>query len=160
MKIAFFEIFNEIQNKEKKALEKMFPNEQVIFFNEKINKENVASVKDAEVISVFTNSAVDKNIIDALPKLKFVNTSSTGFDHIDTAYCAKKGIQVSNVPAYGSVTVAEFAFALLLNLSRKVEKANTSFERKTVLILPLCAALTCEAKLWVSSVLEKSGKML
>ena len=51
-----FEIFNEIQNKEKKALEKMFPNEQVIF-NKKINKENVASVKDADHLCFYQLSS-------------------------------------------------------------------------------------------------------
>ena len=124
MKIAFFEIFSEIRSKEKDALKKFFPNDSVSFFSEKLSQKNADSIKDAEIISVFTNSSVDKDIIDLLPNLKFINTTSTGFDHIDVNYCAKKGIKVSNVPAYGSVTVAEFTFALLLNLSRKVEKAN------------------------------------
>ncbi|MBI2627409.1 hydroxyacid dehydrogenase [Candidatus Nomurabacteria bacterium] len=129
MKIAFFEIFNEIQNKEREALKKLFPNNQVCFFTEKLSEANTDLVKDAEVVSVFTNSSIDQKIIDLLPSLKFVNTSSTGFDHIDVDYCAKKGIKVSNVPAYGSVTVAEFTFALLLNLSRKVEKANNQLRQ-------------------------------
>ena len=124
MKIAFFEIFSEILSKEKDALKKFFHNDSVSFFSEKLSQKNADSIKDAEIISVFTNSSVDKDIIDLLPNLKFINTTSTGFDHIDVNYCAKKGIKVSNVPAYGSVTVAEFTFALLLNLSRKVEKAN------------------------------------
>ncbi len=130
MRIAFFEIFNEIQEKEKKALEKLFPNDQVRFFTEKLSEENVASIKDVEIVSVFTNSLVDKNVIDSLPNLKFINTSSTGFDHIDISYCTTKGIKVSNVPAYGSVTVAEFVFALLLNLSRNVEKANNRLRQE------------------------------
>ncbi|KKP89381.1 hypothetical protein A2456_02140 [Candidatus Nomurabacteria bacterium RIFOXYC2_FULL_36_19] len=130
MKIVFFEIFNEIQDKEKKALEKLFPNDEVSFFIERLSEENVNSVKDAEIVSVFTNSSVNKKVIDSLPKLKFINTSSTGFEHIDTDYCARKGIKVSNVPAYGSVTVAEFVFALLLNLSRKVEKANNQLRQE------------------------------
>ncbi len=129
MQIAFFEIFNEIQNKEKENLKKLFPNDQVCFFTEKLSEASIDLAKDAEVVSVFTNSLIDKSIIDALPSLKFVNTNSTGFDHIDIDYCAKKGIKVSNVPAYGSVTVAEFTFALLLNLSRKVEKANNQLRQ-------------------------------
>ena len=39
--------------------------------------------KDADIISVFTNSIINKNVIDALPNLKFIATRSTGFDHID-----------------------------------------------------------------------------
>lgn len=59
-----------------------------------------------------------------MPNLKFIATRSTGFDHIDTEYAATKGIKVSNVPAYGSHTVAEYAFGLILNLSRKIIQAN------------------------------------
>ena len=123
MKIAFFEIFNEIIRGEKEILENFFLKEEILYFNEKLSLENVNSVKDAEIISVFTGSVVNKEIIDLLPNLKFINTSSTGFDHIDINYCREKGIKVSNVPAYGSVTVAEFTFALLLTLSRKIYDA-------------------------------------
>lgn len=43
-----------------------------------------------------------------------------GFDHIDTEYCKEKGISVSNVPTYGSYTVAEHTFALILAITRKL----------------------------------------
>lgn len=123
MKIAFFEIFNEIIKGEQEILEKFFTDQEVQYFKEKLSLKNVDLVKDVEVISVFTGSMVNKEIINLLPNLKFINTSSTGFDHIDIDYCKEKGIKVSNVPAYGSVTVAEFTFALLLALSRKIYDA-------------------------------------
>jgi len=124
MKIAFFEIFNEIIKGEKEILENSFLNDTTSYFNEKLSLENVDLIKEVEIISVFTGSLVNKDIIDLLPNLKFINTSTTGFDHIDINYCEKKGIKVSNVPSYGSITVAEFTFALLLGLSRKIVKAN------------------------------------
>lgn len=74
----------------------------------------------AEILSVFVGSHVDASVFDKFPNLKYVVTRSTGFDHIDIEEAKKRGIVVSNVPAYGSVTVAEFAFALLLTVSRKV----------------------------------------
>jgi len=123
MKIAFFEIFNEIIKGEQEVLEKFFKNDETLYFKEKLSLKNINLVKDVEIISVFTNSMVNKEIIDLLPNLKFINTSSTGFDHIDVDYCRTKGIKVSNVPAYGSITVAEFTFALLLTLSRKIYDA-------------------------------------
>jgi D-lactate dehydrogenase len=49
-----------------------------------------------------------------------IATRSTGTDHIDLEYCQKKGIEIKNVPDYGSSTVAEHTFALLLAISRKV----------------------------------------
>ncbi|HEX3095767.1 MAG TPA: NAD(P)-dependent oxidoreductase, partial [Patescibacteria group bacterium] len=88
-----------------------------------LTSKNAASAAAAEVVTVFVNSLVDKTTIDALKNCKLIVTRSTGFDHIDVAYANSKGITVCNVPAYGSRTVAEFVFALLLNLSRKVYKA-------------------------------------
>ncbi len=120
MKIIFFEV----PTVEQEMLKQFFPEDQVSFYQEKLTEENVALTKDAEVISIFINSMISSSIIDAIPTLKYITTRSTGFDHIDVAYARSKNILVSNVPAYGSSTVAEFAFALLLNLSRKVYLAN------------------------------------
>ncbi len=120
MKIIFFGL-----EKDKQAIFlDSFKDAGVSFFEEKLDENNVALAKDAEVISVFVNGTINKNVIDALPNLKFIATRSTGFDHIDYEYAASKGIKISNVPAYGSHTVAEFAFGLLLNLSRNIIKAN------------------------------------
>jgi len=119
MKIAFFEV----SKKEQEVLGKLLDGQDISFSEEKLTDATVGSVKDAEVISVFTNSIVSKEIIDALPNLKLINTSSTGFDHIDVDYCKHKGVKVSNVPAYGSVTVAEFTFGLILSLSRNIYDA-------------------------------------
>ena len=129
MKIAFFEVFNEIYNVEKEMLEKYFPNDEVVCLEEKLSMENVSSIGDAEVVSVFTVSLINKEIIDLLPNLKFINVSATGFDNIDTEYSKTRGIKISNVPAYGSNTVAEFTFALLLNLSRRISQANNQLRR-------------------------------
>lgn len=125
MKIAFFELFKS----EQEILEKFFPDYDISYSGEKITTENVNLYKEVEIISIFTNSVINKEVIDLLPKLKLVNTSSTGYDHIDVDYCNKKGIKVSNVPAYGAVTVAEFAFALILGLSRKIVKANSQLRQ-------------------------------
>jgi len=75
---------------------------------------------DAQILSVFAFSTVTKEVLTKFPKLKFITTRSTGFDHIDLSYCKEKGIIVSNVPSYGVHTVAEHTFALLLSLSRKI----------------------------------------
>ncbi len=120
MKISFFEIAKE----EQPFFAQSFSGTEVSFYEEKLNEETVLSAKDAEIVSVFINSVVNKSIIDSLPNLKFITTRSTGFEHIDLEYCATKGIRVSNVPAYGPHTVAEFAFSLILNLSRNVVSAN------------------------------------
>jgi D-lactate dehydrogenase len=120
MKIAFFEV----PKLEQEIFLNYFNGQEVVFYEEKLELENIELAKDADVVSVFVNSEIKKEIIDLLPNLKYLTTRSTGFDHIDIEYCKSKNIKVSNVPAYGSHTVAEFAFGLLLNLSRKVDDAH------------------------------------
>ncbi|HPS21326.1 MAG TPA: NAD(P)-dependent oxidoreductase [Candidatus Paceibacterota bacterium] len=119
MKIVFFEV----PKSEQEIFLNYFKDQDVILYEDKLEIENINLAKDADIISVFVNSEVNKNIIDSLPNLKYITTRSTGFDHIDIDYCKTKNIKVSSVPAYGSHTVAEFAFALLLNLSRKIYDA-------------------------------------
>ena len=73
-----------------------------------------------ECLCVFVTSHVGKDEMEKCPALKLIATRSTGYDHIDTAVAKERGISVATVPFYGENTVAEFAFALLLTISRKV----------------------------------------
>jgi len=77
-----------------------------------------------EILSVFINSKITSDALDALPALKLIATRSTGYDHIDTEYCRARGVTISNVPVYGDNTVAEHTFALILALSRKVIQSH------------------------------------
>jgi len=79
-----------------------------------------AADPDAEALCVFVSSPVGVAEMDRFPKLKLITTRSTGFDHIDRAEAARRGVAVASVPGYGAPTVAEFAFALILTLSRKI----------------------------------------
>lgn len=96
---------------------------QADLFEEALTLENVARFQDYKVISTFINSQLSKEIIDSLPQLKLLATRSTGFDHIDLKACQDRGILVANVPSYGSHTVAEYTFGLLLCLLRKIYDA-------------------------------------
>ncbi|MCB9358426.1 hydroxyacid dehydrogenase [Candidatus Woesearchaeota archaeon] len=119
MNIAFFETTPDAKAYMKKA----FPKDKLLFFEESFEAKHIAKVKDCEVISVFIHSTVSKDLVEMLPKLKLISTRSTGFDHIDVAYCKSKGIHVCNVPFYGENTVAEHTFALILALSRKIHQS-------------------------------------
>lgn len=119
MKTILFEVSQEEQEKFKKITEGL----EVTFVTERLSEENLELAKGADIISGFIETEIKKEQIDLLPNLKFITTRSTGYDHVDTAYAKTKNIKVANVPAYGSQTVAEFAFALLLSLSRKIYTA-------------------------------------
>lgn len=78
------------------------------------------SARDCEILSTFMSSVISKENLAKMPNLKLIATRSTGFDHVDLDEVRRRGIQVVNVPAYGEETVAEYAFALLLALSRRL----------------------------------------
>jgi len=84
----------------------------------------IETCKDAEVISTFITTKFTKEILSRLPSLKILCTRSVGYDHIDLAYCAERGIAVCNVPDYGSHVIAEHAFALLLSTLRHIQEGN------------------------------------
>lgn len=120
MKIVFFET----TDMEKEIFPSLVVGQDLVFIEEKLTPENITQAADADILSVFINSEINKEAIDSLPNLKYIVTRSTGYDHIDIQYAASKGIKVSNIPAYGSRTVAEFAFALILSLARKIFNAR------------------------------------
>jgi D-lactate dehydrogenase len=92
------------------------------FFDHELDGAHLPSSCDYEIVSVFVGSRVDKAVIDSFPSLKLITTRSTGFDHVDCAYAASKGIALGYVPSYGENTVAEFTMGLMLTLSRKLYK--------------------------------------
>lgn len=120
MQIAFFELEDWEQAELSKGL---FEAHTLFLSAEPLTARNLADVQGAEIISVFVYSSLNRAALENLPNLKFIATRSTGFDHIDLAYCHMRGIQVSNVPSYGENTVAEHTFALILALSRNIHKA-------------------------------------
>jgi glycerate dehydrogenase len=75
--------------------------------------------KDADII--LTNKVpLNNNTISQLPNLKMISVLATGYNVIDVKAASEKGIVVCNVPAYGTASVAQHTFALLLELSNGV----------------------------------------
>ena len=76
-------------------------------------------IGDAEV--VFTNKCpIRRAVIEACPQLRYISVLATGYNIVDGACAAEKGIPVSNVPTYGTAAVGQFAIALLLELCHHV----------------------------------------
>lgn len=69
---------------------------------------------------------VDKEMIDSLPKLKYIGLLATGSATVDCAYAKSKHITVCNIPGYATEAVAEWVFALLLEHVRSIEKAKAT----------------------------------
>ena len=100
------------------------PGEDVHFHEGPLSAFPDLSDADTTVLCVFIESKIGETEMKRFPALKLIATRSTGFDHVDLAAAKALGITVVNVPFYGENTVAEFTFALLLALSRRVIDAD------------------------------------
>lgn len=70
---------------------------------------------------VLTNKVViDKAVIQQLPALRYIGVTATGTNVVDLAAAREHSITVTNVPGYGTSSVAQLAFALLLELTHRV----------------------------------------
>jgi len=119
MKIAIFEI----EPWERDAFKGLEGEHEVVFDERQLDAELAEEFKDAEILSVFIYSGLEAEVLEKFDDLKFIASRSTGVDHIDADYCEKHGIKVASVPDYGSSTVAEHVFALLLAISHKIVEA-------------------------------------
>ncbi|MEP7252610.1 MAG: D-2-hydroxyacid dehydrogenase [Ginsengibacter sp.] len=85
--------------------------------------EVVERLQDAEI--VFTNkSPVNAETISNLSKLKYIGVLATGYNIVDIDAAKQKGVMVCNVPGYGTDSVVQLTFALLLELCLHVQEHN------------------------------------
>lgn len=83
---------------------------------------------DADIL-VTNKTQITKEIIDALPKLKYIAVLATGFNVVDCKAAREREISVSNIPAYSTDGVAQLVFALLLELTNNVALHSESVKR-------------------------------
>ena len=88
--------------------------------------------KDADIL-IINKVQLTRELIEQLPKLKFVSTLATGFNQIDGIALRERGISLSNIPAYSTNAVAQMVFAFILELTNQtaaytadVKKGNWS----------------------------------
>ena len=87
--------------------------------------EAIGRIGDAE-IAITNKTPLPAQVLDGCPNLKFIAVLATGYNVVDCTHAAKRGIPVSNVPAYGTQAVAQFAMALLLEICCQVALHNES----------------------------------
>jgi len=72
---------------------------------------------------------VDRAVIDAAKKLKYIARHGSGYSNVDIAYATEKGIPVSNTPGANAVSIAEYTFGLMIMIARKVLPAALASRR-------------------------------
>jgi glycerate dehydrogenase len=90
------------------------------FYDRTPPEETISRAQGAEI--VFTNKTLlARNEIEALPSLKYIGILATGFNTVDVNSANELKITVTNIPTYGTDSVAQMAFALLLSLTQRVD---------------------------------------
>lgn len=112
-KIAFIDV----EPHEKSFFMKKLPDHELQFVRDR-DWEKIDP--DIEILSVFVDFEVTRDVIDRFPNLKLITCRSTGFNNIDLDVAKERNIIVANTPGYGANSVAEFVFSLILMLSRKM----------------------------------------
>ena len=82
-------------------------------------EETVRRIGDAEIV-ITNKTPLDRAVLDACPGIRFIAVLATGYNIVDVECAREKGIPVSNVPAYGTAAVGQFAIALLLEICSHV----------------------------------------
>lgn len=105
---------------------------------------------DADIL-VTNKTQITRELIEKLPRLKYIAVLATGFNIIDCKAARERGIPVSNIPAYSTDGVAQLVFAFLLELTNRVALHSESVENGEWQSSPhFCY--------WKSPLVELSGK--
>jgi glycerate dehydrogenase len=84
--------------------------------------------KGAEII--FTNKTpLRESVLSQLPELKYIGVLATGYNVVDVDYAKTRGIAVANIPGYGTASVVQMTFALLLELCQHVQSHSDSVRK-------------------------------
>jgi glyoxylate reductase len=87
-------------------------------------EELVSHARDADAMVSLLTDRIDDSVISQCPKLKVVANVAVGYDNIDVAAAARRGVAVTNTPGVLTDATADFAWALLLAVARNVVPAD------------------------------------
>jgi len=123
MEVAWFDA----EKWEKEYLKDKASKLDIEFFEKSLTPETVEKAMDFDAVTVFVDSRVNREVMESLDA-DLVACRSTGYDHVAIEAAKENEIDVCNVPQYGSSTVAEHTFGLMLSLSRKIYDAIRKVE--------------------------------
>ena len=87
-------------------------------------KTIIEKAAKVDALATLLSDKIDAEVFDAAPSLKIVAQMAVGFDNIDVEEATKRGIYVTNTPGVLTETTADFAWALLMAVARRVVEAD------------------------------------
>lgn len=85
----------------------------------------VERAKDAQYL-ITNKTPLSEKTLQALPSVQYIGVLATGFNVVDVGAAKRLGITVTNIPTYGTRSVAQMVFAHLLNLTQHVAEHSSS----------------------------------
>jgi glycerate dehydrogenase len=100
---------------------------ELVVYDRTPDEKIAERLKDVDI--VFTNKTVlTEETLKSFPKIKYIGVLATGYNVVDIDAARDLGIKVTNVPTYGTDAVAQFVFALLLELCHHVGAHNEAVQ--------------------------------
>lgn len=88
-------------------------------------QEHIAGVQDANALLCLLTDSIDREVMDAAPRLKVISNYAVGYNNIDVAYATQKGIRVCNTPGVLTETTADLTWALILAAARRIPESDS-----------------------------------
>jgi glyoxylate reductase len=92
-------------------------------------RELCARVAGKDALVCLLTDAIDRTVIDAGSSLKVISNVAVGYNNIDLAYAQSKGIVVTNTPDVLTESVADFTWALILAITRRLSEGERLLRR-------------------------------
>jgi glycerate dehydrogenase len=92
------------------------------------NEEIIKRIDGADII-ITNKTPMSRQILDSCKTAKYIGVLATGYNVVDIVCAKEKGIPVTNIPAYGTDAVAQFAIALLLEVCHRIGHHNEAVHR-------------------------------
>lgn len=97
----------------------------VVIYERTLPDQILERAKGAEII-LSNKTPINGALIEQLPHLKYIGLLATGYNVIDVEAAKRRGIVVANAPGYGTESVVQQTFALLLELTQRVQRHSDS----------------------------------
>ena len=124
----------------------------ITVYDRTAQSEVVSRIGDAE--AAFINKVViTEDILSQLPNLKYIGVCATGYNVVDTEACRKRGIIVTNIPAYSTNSVAQHVFSFITYFTNHIALHNESVHNGDWIKSP-------DFVYWKSPLTELAGKTL
>ena len=107
----------------------VFENYGEIIYRDRTSRDELKQVDHSVDVIITNKCPIGADDLALFPNLTLILVSATGFNIVDVKVCKEKRIQVSNVPNYGTFSVAQHALAMLLNYSNQIELHEKSVKR-------------------------------